>query len=196
MHMENSEIKNELCMTYAELVDYLLEKYGKVSGDYFCSESCRTRNRKISRASDGLFCHHIDEDKAINLSNHECAINEPFEYQKADRLVYCNILEHLILHIKIAFENESAGPFKPTGIGGILNICFAINEYFDGHESKNQKKLYEVLADNFNCYIGLLIYISAMAKKRPEYDQLLTEDCLCSGFDGRIVKRVYEALCK
>ena len=33
--MESTEIKNQLKMTYDELVDYLLKKYGPAQYDYF-----------------------------------------------------------------------------------------------------------------------------------------------------------------
>lgn len=90
--MESTEIKNQLKMTYDELVDYLLKKYGPAQYDYFCNESCKSKNSKVSRTNEGLYCHHIDENKAILLSNDKFAVNNPFEYQKANRLVYCNVL--------------------------------------------------------------------------------------------------------
>ena len=99
--MDSSEIQSQLKMTYSELVDYLLKKYGPAKCDYFRTEACKSKNPKVSRTSEGLYCHHIDEDKAIMLCNDKFAANNPFEYQKAERLVYCNALEHLILHIKI-----------------------------------------------------------------------------------------------
>lgn len=75
-----------------------------------------------------MFCHHIDENKAIKLSKPEFAIN-PFAYQKADRLVYCDILEHLILHIKIYEETKNTC----LGIAGaIAFICPEINDYYSG----------------------------------------------------------------
>ena len=53
---------------YFNILEHLLKKYGKAKGDYFLTETCATKNKKVSRTSEGLFCHHIDEDKAINLS--------------------------------------------------------------------------------------------------------------------------------
>ena len=76
--MESIEIKEELAMTYNELVEYLLNKYGSAKYDYFCNESCKSKNTKVSRTSEGLFCHHIDEDKAIMLSNDKIAVNNPW----------------------------------------------------------------------------------------------------------------------
>lgn len=197
--MESAEIKNEILMSYQELVDYLLNKYGSAKYDYFCNESCRSKNSKISRSSEGLQCHHIDEDKAIQLSEPKYAIYNPYEYQKADRLVYCNILEHLLLHMKIAFSprNPEANFWENPGVGGIFNILPGINDYYGGFEYKReyQKKLYEVIADNFDAYIGLLVCIKALAKStRPDYVLTFSNENLSRGFEGNIVKRVYDRL--
>ena len=84
-------------LTYDEYVQILLKKYGPATSNY-------VENGKVvaSKAWDrGLECHHIDEDKFPNLSDIKEAERHP-EYQTADRLVYCNRLEHLILHAKIA----------------------------------------------------------------------------------------------
>ena len=91
-------------MNYKELVTYLLNKYGPSKYDYFHNNTYKTKNKKVTRTQDGLFCHHIDEDKAEDLSNPKLAMQYPYEYQKADRLVYCNYLEHLLLHIQIGEE--------------------------------------------------------------------------------------------
>ena len=94
-------------MTYGELVDYLLKKYGPVECDYFRTEACKSKNPKVSRTNEGLYCHHIDEDKAIMLCNDKFAVNNPFEYQKAERLVYCNALEHLDRDPSTLDENKN-----------------------------------------------------------------------------------------
>lgn len=86
---------------YDELVQFLLKKYGPAKYDYFMNELCSSKNKKVTRTSEGLYCHHIDEDKEIMLSNDTLARRCPFAYQKADRLVYCNILEHFLLHILV-----------------------------------------------------------------------------------------------
>lgn len=98
---KNKEILNLLYKSYIECCDYLKKKYGKVNGNYFLTESFKSVNSKIKRTKEGLYIHHLDEDKAIMLSNKEYAIKNPYKYQLHDRLVYCNLLEHLILHIKI-----------------------------------------------------------------------------------------------
>lgn len=99
-------------MNYDEFVSYLLKKYGPAKYDYFTNATCKTKSKRISRTKEGLFCHHIDEDKGYMLSRTGCALEQPFEYQKAERLVYCNYIEHLLLHILIgknAFWDSETG---------------------------------------------------------------------------------------
>ncbi len=197
--MESTEIKNQLKMTYDELVDYLLKKYGPAQYDYFCNESCKSKNSKISRTNEGLYCHHIDENKAILLSNDKFAVNNPFEYQKANRLVYCNVLEHLILHIKIVEEpkNENANKMEIQGIGGaVCFICPQINDYFNGYEFKQQYliNIFNLIENNFNDYIDILEYFLDVVEKNPIYKLIVTKERLSVGWDQQIVKKVYDQL--
>lgn len=197
--MESTEIKNQLKMTYDELVDYLLKKYGPAQYDYFCNESCKSKNSKVSRTNEGLYCHHIDENKAILLSNDKFAVNNSFEYQKANRLVYCNVLEHLILHIKIVEEpkNENANQMEIQGIGGaVCFICPQINDYFNGYEFKQQYliNIFSLIENNFNDYIDILEYFLDVVEKNPIYKSIVTKERLSVGWDQQIVKRVYDQL--
>ena len=197
--MESTEIKNQLKMTYDELVDYLLKKYGSAQYDYFCNESCKSKNSKVSRTNEGLYCHHIDENKAILLSNDKFAVNNPFEYQKANRLVYCNVLEHLILHIKIVEEpkNENANQMEIQGIGGaVCFICPQINDYFNGYEFKQQYliNIFSLIENNFNDYIDILEYFLDVVEKNPIYKLIVTKERLSVGWDQQIVKKVYDQL--
>lgn len=197
--MESTEIKNQLKMTYDELVDYLLKKYGPAQYDYFCNESCKSKNSKVSRTNEGLYCHHIDENKAILLSNDKFAVNNPFEYQKANRLVYCNVLEHLILHIKIVEEpkNENVNQMEIQGIGGaVCFICPQINDYFNGYEFKQQYliNIFSLIENNFNDYIDILEYFLDVVEKNPIYKLIVTKERLSVGWDQQIVKKVYDQL--
>lgn len=197
--MKREEIERELSMSYNELVDYLLKKYGKAEGDYFVSESCKTRNKKIARTQEGLVIHHIDEDKAIMLSNTKFAVANPFEYQKADRLVYCNILEHLILHIKIMEEPkpEGANSFEIQGIGGAIGfICPQLNDFYNGYEFKREvdKIKLGLVADNFEDYINVLHYLKDVAKQNPRYSFFASDEKLASGFNGQTIDKIYDRL--
>lgn len=97
-------VKNYDHSTYC---NHLLEKYGVVGGDYFTSTF--SQNMTIKRADEGLYIHHIDEDKVANLSNYEVARANSFDYQKADHLVYADLFEHILLHILIGEQNKGLG---------------------------------------------------------------------------------------
>lgn len=107
-----------LTKTYNEAVDFLLNKYGSAKDDYFRESSYqRFMNGeiknitpgKITRTNEGLYCHHIDQIRWLNISDQNFVKrnNIPFESQRKDRLVYCDLLEHTILHVLIAKETSS-----------------------------------------------------------------------------------------
>ena len=79
-----SEILNMLKMNYEECCNHLKQKYGIINKNYFTNENCKYKNQSISRGIEGLYIHHIDEDKAIMLSTPSYAIKNPFSYQQAD----------------------------------------------------------------------------------------------------------------
>lgn len=135
-------------MTYDEYVNFLLLKYGKVPEDYFLNEDYSNANPNISRSREALIIHHIDEDKIPGLSyvrqNRRRYI--PFDYQRADRLVYCHFVEHTILHMKI-IEKELTREIgernsdKPVGIAGFSNMVTDINYGYTGGYGKQNRRL-------------------------------------------------------
>ena len=52
--MNRKEFKDELKMTYGELQSYLIQKYGGAKCDYFVNPECKSKNKKVSRTSEGL----------------------------------------------------------------------------------------------------------------------------------------------
>jgi hypothetical protein len=44
--MTSEEVDKELVLSYDDLCQYLLEKYGPAEHDYFVNESCQSKNRK------------------------------------------------------------------------------------------------------------------------------------------------------
>lgn len=101
MEYSKEELYKEKEMNYEELCDYLIKKYGAVQGNYFLTESMKSKNQKITRGNEGLFVHHTYERKYIMLSNPAFASRHRFEYQFGENLVYCNYIEHFLLHLKI-----------------------------------------------------------------------------------------------
>ena len=101
-------VKEQLDLKYNDFVDILMEKYGPVPYNYFCTETCASENRKNSRNIDGLVIHHIDECQIPNLSNRTVALKYSFEHQQCHRLVYCNLIEHFLLHIAFFYYTSSS----------------------------------------------------------------------------------------
>ena len=193
-----SYYESMLKMSYQDIVSALLKKYGSAKHNYFKDTACKAKNSLVTRTNEGLFCHHIDEDKAIMLCNDKFAVNNPFEYQKADRLVYCNLLEHLLLHVKIAENpNPDANENELPGIGGAINfICKDLNDIYSGKEFADEwrKNVANKVKDNFDDYIIILRYLWNIVEKNPVYKAIITKEMLCVGWDGKVVKEVMNAL--
>lgn len=122
---------------YKSAIAYLLKKYGECDDDYYQEKSYyrylnneikRITKGKYSRAKEGLECHHIFENKYIDISNSN-AIKEfkyPYYIQKKENLVYCDIFEHFILHTLIIKETEGE-----YGLGGsVIFIKPKIKDWF------------------------------------------------------------------
>ena len=128
------EFEKQKTMSYQELCNYLTNKYGIVDGPYFCNENCKGQNNKIRRK--GLIIHHIKEDTHIMLCNHDWAIQHSFELQQGYNLVYCNIIEHLLLHMKITIEFSLTNyEMELPGVGGVINFILP-SLYNDYQETK------------------------------------------------------------
>lgn len=163
-----------LKMNYEEIIEYLKQKYGNVPKNYFTING--NKNQGNSRTKDGLVIHHIDEDKMIMLSNKKnehLIVNKGFvnidqinimynDFQKADRLVYCDLLEHLLLHIKIMEYPKPIINNIAVGIGGILNyIVPELNDIYSGinYTVEWKKKILEKVINGKEEYFLMLKYI-------------------------------------
>lgn len=77
--------------------------------------------------------HHIDENKVSNLSSlnkiKKDSEARKFEHQKKERLVYCDLLEHIILHALIAEETNNN-----FGYGGYESLYDQLNHWVEGTE--------------------------------------------------------------
>ena len=197
--MESKEISMQMQMTYAELISYLKQKYGVAPFDYFRNPSFKSKNPKVSRGSEGLACHHIDEDKAIMISSPKQAPKYPFEWQKADRLVYCNYMEHLILHIKIAEEprHPDAMPHQLPGIGGAVNFIIPeMNDYFNGYKFSKKWMLaaFELIKDNYEDYLNVLKYLWRLINKDERYTGRYSIEKMSMGWQMKPYKNILKEL--
>ena len=164
--MSSSDLKKQMAMNYDEQVEYLQKKYGIAQFDYFLSEYNLTKNRNIFRTSEGLECHHIDEYTIPTLSDPVVAAANSYDYQKKERLVYCNLLEHLLLHIKIGqdryLENHETmqvdSSLNELITQGVNMLSMQINRLFEdnGSDIRWEQNCYEAIEDNYDDYIEML----------------------------------------
>ena len=119
--MKREEYLKTAPMTYREYCGYLQQKYGVGRSAYMTASW--NKSKKCTRTNEGLFTHHIFEDHAIMRSSKGWAIQNPYEWQLAENLVYCDYLEHLLLHILICeYPEEDANLFEDVGVGGVVNF--------------------------------------------------------------------------
>lgn len=152
---EYETVKN---FTYVQYCDFLQKKYGIGRSDYMTKSW--NKNAKCTRTKEGLICHHKYEDRAIQLSSQECAKRNPFEWQKAENIVYCDYLEHLLLHILICeAPAEACNPCEMVGVGGIINfIVPEMNDFYSGWETRQnwRANCHGRVRDDKNVYLTLL----------------------------------------
>lgn len=133
--------------SYDAAIEILKFKYGEGIDDYYKEKSYKRflkkeiksiTKGKYSRTSEGLYCHHIDENKYLNISNKDFIFRKkyPYDIQKKERLVYCDIFEHLILHALIA--KETNGEFGVMGY--VAYIYPMIVDWYIGQEKLFEQK--------------------------------------------------------
>ncbi len=114
---KKDEYLSLLSKTYNEAIEFLLEKYGTAEDDYYREKSYERflngeikyiTKGKFARSFEGLECHHISENKFLNMTDGSLirSQNIPFEYHRKENLVFCDIVEHAILHNLIAKETS------------------------------------------------------------------------------------------
>ena len=119
-------------MTYIEYCDYLQNKYGIGLDDYM-TKSYNVKH-KCKRTKEGLVVHHKKEDTMVMLSNKLIAQNYPFEWQQKENLVYCDYLEHLLLHVLICkYPSSEKVDIAKVGVGGVVNFLVPeLNDLYCG----------------------------------------------------------------
>lgn len=176
---EYEKVKN---YTYLEYCDYLQSKYGIGLSDYMTKSW--DKNPKVTRTKEGLIAHHKFEDHAIRLSKKEFAMRNPFEWQLAKNIVYCDYLEHLLLHILICeYPAKNHNIMEVVGIGGIINfIVPELNDIYSGWETSQpwRRNCHKLIINDKNVYLTLLKRFKTTCKNYPLY----TKDCLCKSYNG------------
>ena len=181
-------------ISYDDLLSYLYNKYGPVRGDYFL-EGYIPNFRKYSRTKEGIEVHHIDENKYLYLSNPEWCEkqNVPFECQKADRLIYCNKIEHLLLHIRIA-EEFHADELHKFYSYGIKTLISKINDYFEYDELPDDWNHEMIIAiqGHFYDYV-LLLYQIVFNLNFHKFSQNEIASIVFSSYSGKECTKIFNA---
>ncbi|QQS86520.1 hypothetical protein I6J04_13290 (plasmid) [Staphylococcus carnosus] len=136
--------KGLLSLSYSDAVQSLIEKHGEVVDNYYKEKSYnkflngeikRIAYGKYTKTKEGLYCHHIMENEYENISNNEYIAHYkyPYEYHHKENLVYCDLIEHLILHALITEETNGDRGFK-----GLVEFLIPTAEewYIDGYEPR------------------------------------------------------------
>ena len=166
---EYMKVKN---YSYREYCDYLKAKYGEAKYDY-CNKQF-VKDRRVTRTKEGLVCHHIYEDTAIMLCNPDYARLNPFRYQQAENLCYCDYLEHLFLHILIC-ENpsEDHNISEAVGIGGVTSFLIPeLNDLYSGWRTNQRwrQNCLDLILNDKDVYMTLIKRFKESCSNYPLYD--------------------------
>lgn len=144
--------------TYLEYCNYLQKKYGIGLSDYMTKSW--SKNPKVKRTKDGLIAHNKMEYKMIKLSTPEFAMMCPYEWQAKENIVYCDYLEHLLLHILICkYPSLDKIPSIDVGVGGVVNFLVPeLNDLYSGWETNQawRKVCHDKVVNDKDVYMALL----------------------------------------
>ena len=170
-------------LTYVEYCDYLQNKYGVGKYDYMTKSW--NKNSKSTRTKEGLVAHHKYEDHAIMLSVKEHAMRNPFEWQLAENIVYCDYLEHLQLHVLICeYPAEDKNDFEAVGIGGVRNFLVPeLNDFYSGWEAKQEWRMncHNLIKDDKEVYLTIVKRFKNSCKNHVFY----SENCLLKSYNEK-----------
>lgn len=170
--MDSTEIKNELNMDLEDLYKYLKNKYGLAKENYFLNESCSCKSKANSRSYEGLFLHHDKEYNPSdintqNLSKPEIARLFSYDYQKKENLTYCNLLEHLIIHVKINLlraRDQGCSSEDYFNDGLFVYLIPQVNSYYYRRVEMHTKPtfykqaVFAQIKDNWKDYLMIIEY--------------------------------------
>ena len=156
--MNMSEYLKVKDFTYLEYCDYLQKKYGIGLDDYMTKSY--NPKPKCKRTKEGLLAHHKKEDTMILLSTKEVAMKCPFEWQSKENIVYCDYLEHLLLHILICkYPSAEKAEHIRVGLGGVIDfIVPELNDLYSGWETAQawRKTCHDKVKDDKAVYMEML----------------------------------------
>lgn len=201
---------------YREACKFLQKKYDKkgfVRKDYYHvdpKDGHLIKTSGVGHGKDGLQYHHICEDIVPSLSDKNVAATNDLEYQKAENMCYCNLLEHAWLHILITENNTEASDNAEeaiTGQGGVKWMILALNSimcnakvsYYssvdeDGHGCNyNVNNIITKNKDAYNKIINRYCTSAFIRQRLGKSSEELAEDlCLVTKRDIADVKKIID----
>jgi hypothetical protein len=119
----------------------------------------------------------------IMLSTKAFAEMCPYEWQKKENIVYCDYLEHLLLHVLICkYPNPDKLPMADVGIGGVINFLVPeLNDVYSGWVSKQAWRIncHRIIEKDKNVYLSILKMFIEYIKTEKNYN----EDILHTSFN-------------
>lgn len=184
--MKMNELVKVKEMSYLEYCDYLQEKYGIGLADYMTRSF--NKNARCSRTSEGLIAHHKAEDKMIMLSTKAFAELCPYEWQLKENIVYCDYLEHLLLHVLICkYPSPDKLPMADVGIGGVVNfIVPELNDVYSGWVTGQawRQNCHKLIINDKDVYLAILkIFIDYIENDR-NYNRSILHTSFNESFGG------------
>ena len=121
----------------------------------------------------------------------------PYAYQKADRLVYANLVEHLLLHIKIVELDyiRQGGGHSNVGRGGMWMLIQNLNDYFGRLPllpTGWRLNMFSAVSHCYFEYLSLLrlIYVHPFDSMRVQSGMCVDLDDLSTGWDGTVYENI------
>lgn len=185
---------------YRDACKFLQKKYDKlgyVRKDYYHKKEGGglTKTGGTGYGNAGLPYHHICEDIVPSLSDKTIAKNNKIEYQYAENMCYCNLLEHAWLHILITENNTDASDEDQedlTGRGGVRWMLLALNSIMynkdtSWYSSKNEEgkgcnyNVKNIITKNKKIYLKLInrYCTSAFIRQRLNKTNIELAEDLC-----------------
>ena len=171
--MNKEELQKETALSYEELCVYLLQKYKKPSAE----------------RESGLVRHHADESRSLRFLGGMFSLPS---LKKSDKnLLRCDVLEHLLLHIKILEGKKGEKEFSDF-LPAVFPIVREINDFYNGSMRTPPRKLpcLMTVKDDFENYIALLETLKTILTKTTAI--YIRE--LALGSDNEIAERTYRAI--
>lgn len=183
--MQMAEYQQVKDFTYEQYCDHLQAKYGIGLADYMTKSF--NINSKCQRTKDSLIAHHKKEDTTMAmLSMKVIAMRYPFDWQKRENIVYCDYLEHLLLHVLICKYPSSDEPdFMKLGINYVVDfIASELNDVYSGWVSRSQwrSNCYGKIINDKAVYLEILRQFIEIEKMNSNF----SVDMLCKSYNKPI----------